>query len=319
MERSPVVFMFSGQGSQYYQMGRELYDGNSVFKENLDWFDRTIASRYKLPLLETIFDSAKKRSDTFEEPVLSSLAIFAVEHALAVTLQESGVIADKIIGSSMGMFVAATFADCITKEEGLDAIYSLMKNVKQCDNGTMIAVIANPSVYYNSAFLKQRCSLAAINFHSSFAIALPHNVMQDVESYLDRQEVIFQRLPVSRAYHSRWMDGAHRNFMDETRHIAFRKATIPLICCSRTARLGSTDINDLWYAVREPLLFGETVNKLDRDGSHRYIDVGPSGTMATYLKYILPPERRADIYGILAPSLPGVDRFNHVVSSMSTQ
>jgi malonyl CoA-acyl carrier protein transacylase len=71
-----------------------------------------------------------------------------------------------------------------------------------------------------------------------------------------------------------------------------------------------TDLPDdfFWRVVRHPIRFRETVAELERRGSHRYIDVGPSGTLATFVKYGLPQASSSTVHAILTPY--GQDRRN---------
>jgi hypothetical protein len=71
-----------------------------------------------------------------------------------------------------------------------------------------------------------------------------------------------------------------------------------------------------WDAVRQPIRFRETTAQLERQGPRRYIDVGPAGTLATFLKYGLPATTRSTVHAILTPF--GADRKNLAAVLAST-
>ncbi|MGO4779982.1 hypothetical protein AB4084_31365, partial [Lysobacter sp. 2RAB21] len=76
---------------------------------------------------------------------------------------------------------------------------------------------------------------------------------------------------------------------------------LPLVCCEQAAVL--TDLPDdfFWRAVRRPIRLRDTIAQLESQGPHRYIDVGPSGTMATFAKYALPAGSASTVHPALTP------------------
>src|SRR3990167_7103392 len=175
----PIVFMFSGQGSQYYQMGLDLYSENERFNKNINSLNTLIMNRFGISLIYTIYDKTKNISTPFSDPVLSTLAIYLIEYALASTLRDYHIEPDQIIGSSMGIFIASLFTNCIDKNQGLEAIYHLMRLVtEKCLSGRMIAVLDDPKLFDNSATLKKYCQLAAVDKGFCFVISMQ---LKDVE------------------------------------------------------------------------------------------------------------------------------------------
>lgn len=307
-----VVFMFSGQGSQYYQMGLDFYSENESFNKHLNSLNDIIKNRFDFSLIDIMYDQTKSIATPFSDPILSSLAIYLIEHALASTLLEQGIKPNQIIGSSMGIFVASTFANCLDTYQGLDAIYQLMRQIKEnCVEGCMLAVLSNPEFYYNSKLLNQYCELAAIDRGFSFVLSMQSTDVKYVEMHLEEAGILFQRLPVSRAYHSYRMDTIKEIFLDI--HLSTIEPKIPLICCTKTEKLSDLHITDLWDSVRKPLLFSDTIAKIEKDTTCHYIDVGPSGMMSTYLKYILPKSSTSKIYPILSPYKNSVKNFRQVL------
>lgn len=73
------------------------------------------------------------------------------------------------------------------------------------------------------------------------------------------------------------------------------------MCCEQAAVL--TDLPDdfFWRAVRRPIRLRDTIAQLESQGPYRYIDVGPSGTMATFAKYALPAGTASTVHPALTP------------------
>src|SRR5690349_11489627 len=91
MDSAPkTVFMFSGQGSQYFQMGKELFNKNDTFRTwmvRLDEIARRLAGR---SVIETLYSEAHRKADRFDCTLLTHPAIFMVEYSLAQTLMQAG-------------------------------------------------------------------------------------------------------------------------------------------------------------------------------------------------------------------------------------
>lgn len=58
---------------------------------------------------------------------------------------------------------------------------------------------------------------------------------------------------------------------------------------------------DFWRVVREPIRLRDTIAQLERAGTYRYVDLGAAGTLATFVKYALPPGSRSTTHAILTP------------------
>jgi bacillaene synthase trans-acting acyltransferase len=305
---SETVFMFSGQGSQYFQMGRPLFDGNHIFR---DWMMRLddIARRSSgRSVIKTLYSDAHGRGDSFDRTLLTHPAIFMVEYSLAQTLIHAGVRPDMVLGASLGSFTAATVAGFIGVEDALTAVMRQAIVLEEhCEPGGMTAVLADPAMY-TEEFLSDRSELAAVNFPSHFVVSGRGKELAEIEALLRRQEVGYQRLPVSLPFHSRWMDKAKAPFESFMQSVPCQHGQLPLVCCDQTAILFDLSDHYFWNVVRNPIRFRETITLLEQQDARRYIDVGPAGTLATFLKYGLPATTKSTVHAILTPF--GFDQKN---------
>lgn len=294
-----TVFMFSGQGSQHFQMGRQLFEANAVFRdwmERLDVLARRMSGR---SVLDAVYGSSK--AAVFDRTLLTHPAIYMVEVSLAQCLIDEGVEPDLTLGASLGSFAAATLAGCIAVEDAMAAVIEQALAFEgTCERGGMIAVLADPSLY-DEDFLKQRSEMAGINFNGHFAVAAPHRELAAIEAALKQRGVTHQRLAVSFAFHSRWVESAQARFAAFMRSIPLGKAALPMVCCEQGAALVDLPDDYFWQVVRHPIRFREAVAHLERQGRHRYIDVGPSGTLATFVKYALKDTSRSTAHAVLTP------------------
>src|SRR5215510_16507257 len=163
--------MFSGQGSQYFQMGKALYENNETFRGWMQRLDESALRESGLSVIETLYSTAHGKGDPFDRTVLTHPAIFMVEYSLAETLIEAGVRPDMVLGVSLGSFAAATVAGFIAVEDALTSVVrQAIAFEEYCQPGGMTAVLTDPALFAEQ-FFRDRCELAAVNFSSHFVIS----------------------------------------------------------------------------------------------------------------------------------------------------
>lgn len=302
-----TVFMFSGQGSHYFQMGKELFEHEPVFREWLTYFDGLARRTSGESLLDAIYSEAH-RTDVFDRTLSTHPAIFAVQYSLAQCLIHRGVAPDATLGTSLGSFVAATVAGAIDAESAMRAVIEQALALEdRCAPGGMIAVLSPPDSVVDS-IPKERFELAAVNFATHFTLSAPQEHLSQIEALLGRRQITHQRLPVSFAFHSRWIDDARPPFLSFANSLRVGRPRLPLVCCVLAETLTELPAAYLWRAVREPIRFRSAIAGLERASAHRYIDLGPSGTLAAFLKHGQLTGPGSSVHSILTPF--GRDRAN---------
>jgi bacillaene synthase trans-acting acyltransferase len=298
---SETVFMFSGQGSQYFQMGRPLFEEHRPFRRWMLTLDDQARALFGQSVIATLYDDARAKGDRFDRTLLTHPAIFMVEYALAQSLIESGVEPDLVLGVSLGAFAAAAIAGFIGVEDALTAVIRQATALETWgEPGAMTAVLADPALF-EQGVLGSDSELAAINLSSHFVIAARRAALDDIEATLRARQVSYQRLPVSFPFHSRWIDAAKVPFESSVRSLRYANGRLPMVCCDRACTLSHLDDDYFWRVVRHPIRFREATRHLEAERPRRYIDVGPAGTLATFLKYGLPATSRSTVHAILTP------------------
>src|SRR5262245_25312683 len=308
MDLNTTVFMCSGQGSQYFQMGRALYDGDDTFREWMIELDDIARGESGKSVIETLYSDAHGKGDPFDSTLLTHPAIFMVEFSLAQSLMRAGVRPGIVLGVSLGSFAAAAVAGHISVEDAMSAVARQAIALEECcEPGGMIAVLADPALFAEN-FLAGRSELAAVNFSSHFVVSARRAELAEIEAALMKRDIGYQRLPVSIPFHSQLMEGAKARFESFMRSIRLKRGRLPLACCDQVNILSDLSADYFWNVVRRRIQFRETIERLEREGARRYIDLGPSGTLATFLKYMAPAITRSTAHAILTPY--GLDRKN---------
>lgn len=285
-----VVWMFSGQGSQYFNMGRDLYDADAEFRAQMRRCDeayRTIAGG---SLLEVIYPADPRMAKgEFAELRLTHPALFCIQYSLAQTLLKRGWQPDLLLGYSLGEIVAAAVAGAASFEELLGAVVQQAEVLaREAQGGAMLAVLTVPSVVETGNPSFAGTWVAARNFASHFVLSGPVGAIERAERELRAREISVQRLPVPVAFHCPAMDVVETRIREIVGRVALREPRWPLVSVSRMEVLARISPEFFWQVVRQPVRFDETVSWLEARGPHAYVDLGPSGTLATFLKYALP-------------------------------
>ena len=114
--------------------------------------------------------------------------------------------------------------------------------------------------------------------------------LDGLEASLRARRVGLQRLPIRHAFHCPAVDPIEQELQASVAACRFGEPRVPII-----------ERKPVWDAVRQPVNFQATVTALEARGPWRYVDVGPSGTLATFVKYNLAPGRAADIVSTATP------------------
>lgn len=294
-----TVFMFSGQGSQYYGMGKQLFEENKVFRHWMTRLDRLAHGLAGRHLVDAIYGG--RISDVFAETALTHPAIFMVEYALAQCLIDGGIEPDLVMGASLGSFAAAAVAGQLDVEDALAAVLEQAAAFEAtCEPGGMLAVLGPPALF-DEYFIGSRSELAGVNFDSHFVVSARQAELHAIESGLNQRGITCQRLPVSFAFHSPAIDAARERFVNYMRCVPLRRGSLPLVCCAQGGEANAPAADYFWQVVRSPMRFRDALAHLERQGTHRYIDVGPAGTLATFVKYGLPASSASTAVALLTP------------------
>lgn len=283
MHSKRTVFMFSGQGSQYFQMGRSLFDADATFNRHLRQLDECVKDVCGRSVIDLIYHEGRSKSDDFSDFELSGPAIFMVQLALARTLVQSGLEPSLTLGASMGCYAALALGGALEPEEVLVTLIRQARGLNElCPRGVLLSVLG-PVQLHEREPLRSNCDIAAINFDGHFVIATTHDRLPIIEAHLNAEGKVFQRVAVAFPFHSHWIDPARKIF--ESASQANRDLGIPMACCARAEILRSTHSDYFWEVVRTPIRFGSTLAMLERQEPAFYVDIGPSGTLATFVKY----------------------------------
>ena len=228
-----VVFMFSGQGNQYVNMGLDLYRHFPVFRQEMDRCFEIINSLGQAEVKAVVYPPDQAATVAAEEKIhqfiYTSPLKFAFEYALARLLIHWGIRPDAMIGHSFGEYVAACLAGVFSLEDALNLALWRGRLLHELPEGAMLSVPLSEAELQLLLEERKALSLAAVNGPGLCIVSGPPVAVRELEAFLEEKGLEGVRLRVSRAGHSPLMAPIADAFRSRVAAVKRREPQIPYI------------------------------------------------------------------------------------------
>lgn len=288
-----VVFMFTGQGSQYPEMGKHLYHSEpeyaKLLKNNLSYVGVPLRDQVMAYLLEKNLE--KNDSNTENNPMVLQVALFILEYTLAQFWMYCGVKPHALIGHSLGEYVAATLSGVFTVKDALLAVCNRAKLMSKTAPGAMLAVFQSAEdLAPLLAEVKTSVSIALHNSPNNCVISGSPLDIESLQHIFEEQNITTRKLNVTHAFHSSLMDPILDDFNKSLEQIKFNPPQIPIISNLTGTWVKNDEIIKPGYWVshlRETVRFTEGLQSLSAQHYNLFLEIGPGKTLTSFAKEIV--------------------------------
>ncbi len=284
-KRKPnVVFMFSGQGSQYANMCLDLYNTEDVFRENLDKCFEILARFTDQDLKKILFrnDATEINNTENTQPLL-----FSVEYALAQLIMSWGIHPEVMVGHSIGEYVAACLSEVFSLEDALYLVSQRGKLMQKASKGAMLSVSISEKELQPYLTKNGKISLAAVNSSDLCVLAGEFEEIDSIKSILEEKEYSCKELRTSHAFHSHMMDEILEEFRNIVKTIQL-KSPQKAFYSNLTGELVSDSqvLNPEYWVnhVRGTVRFSKCVENLTKKEETLFVEVGPGKVLSSLVR-----------------------------------
>jgi len=286
--KSPVIFMFPGQGAQYVNMARALYEFVPAFNEPLNACLQFLAPVLGLDLRRIIFPSPEAAGDAerqLEQTSNTQIALFVIEYALAKMLQEWGIKPAAMIGHSIGEYVAACLAGVFSLEDGLRLVAARGRLMGKIERGAMCSIPLSAAEV--SAMLGPKLSLASINSATLCVASGPLAEIVELEKRLLQKEIPFRRLHTSHAFHSAMVEPVVKPFLEVLRRVTLNSPRMPYVSNLTGTWISAAEATAPHYWIkhlRQTVQFAAGLTELCQTTDAVLLEVGPGRVLSSLVK-----------------------------------
>ena len=280
----PVIFLCSGQGSQYLSMARGLYESEPEFRSAIDFCADYLHQFIGIDLRTVLFPddaAASVAAELLDQTRITQPALFVVEYALAKLWSSWGIKPAAMIGHSVGELAAACIAGVFSLEAGLQIIAERGRLMQSLPAGSMTAVPLPESRVI--PLLNGKLSLASVNGGDQCVVSGPDQAIGRLERSLADSGTEYHRLRVSHAFHSSMMDPILREFAEFVRKFDLAPPRIPYISSATGTWITDAEATDPNYwsgQLRQTVRFLDGIAEALKIPDAILLEIGPGNTLS---------------------------------------
>ena len=289
-----VAYQFSGQGTQYVGMGRDLYDAEPVYRvvvdESADLLEPILGLDLRLLMFADPNDEAAAAK--LERTEFAQSAIFVTELALAELWQSWGVTPQAMIGHSLGEYVAATLAGVFAREDALRLVALRGSLMQTLEPGAMISVPLGELALQQ--YVTKDVCVAGLNSPRASVLSGPTTSIESLEARLEKDGIAARRLRTSHAFHSAMIEPMLSKFEAAVAKLPLHEPKLSFVSSVTGTWITTEEATSAHYwamQCRQPVRYSEALACLIADGYDLLLEIGAGKTLTTLAMQQTPPDQ----------------------------
>ncbi len=313
----PLVFVFTGQGTQWWAMGRQLLEREPIFRRTVDEIDVLFREEAGWSLTEQL-RRPEERSEIPTRTDVAQPAIFAVQAALAELWRSWGIRPDKVIGHSVGEVAAAWCAGVYSLADAVHVIHHRSRLQQRVGGGRMLAVgITEAEAIQAIGEESGRVHVGGVNSPNLITLSGDAEPLERLEAKLQREGRFTRWLRISFAFHSHQMDPIRDELLQALADIRPQPSRLPFVSTvtGETHRGEDMGAEYWWKNVRRPVRFGPALSAMLAEQEHLLLEIGPHPALEAPLRECQAAQRRS---ALVTHSLRrGADESEEMLSGLA--
>lgn len=281
-----VYFMFSGQGSQYQGMGRDIYYGDNsefisrVFKKEVDRIFSCLSETQREEYMDVLYGTEKR--ERINQTKYTQFALFVTEYALAKSLLKLGIKPVALLGHSIGEVTASAIAGIWSLEDAVKIVIARGELMQAQKTGSMLAVMADVSKIEN--LLNDKVWVSLKNTSGRCVVGGSKEDIEEFEKILSQNEIGHTLLRTSHAFHTPMMKSASEKFEKLLETITFNKPQYPIISNVTGDYADNRIMTPHYWAehIMSCVMFENDLQVMMQSESGIGIEIGAGRTLTTF-------------------------------------
>ncbi|GAM27561.1 hypothetical protein SAMD00019534_107370 [Acytostelium subglobosum LB1] len=322
-DKKKIAFVCSGQGQQWISMGKELFEGNAVFRSQFIRCSSLFQALSGWSLIDKLFDP--RNTEAIHDTWLAQPSIFAVQVGIAAVLKEAGVRPSSIIGHSLGEVVAAHIAGMLTLEDSIKLMWtrSHLQN-KTTGTGKMCIVVSSKDDILALADrygLAGQIVIAGNNSSKSVGISGSNAAMETFMNIMKDEHVAFKPIRINAGFHSYLMDTIKDEFFKLFPNITLSCPKVPFYSTTTGQLIDSSNyqtlgVNYWWSNLRETVMFKEALTELmNREEMDCFLEISAHPIISYFVNHMI--RERSTNHVILSTMSRDASNHDTIMSLLS--
>ena len=272
-----LAFVFSGQGPQWWAMGRELMRQEPTFLASLEECDAIFRRYGGLSILDEL--QRDEASSRLAQTEIAQPALFALQVALARQWESWGIRPDAVVGHSLGEVAAAYVGGALTLEDAARLTLHRGRVMQRATGqGRMAAVeLPLPAAEQIVAASAGKLSVAALNSPTSTVLSGDAAALRNALAQLEARGVQQHILGVDYAFHSYQMQPLEADLVQGLKGLIARAAALPIYSTVTGRECDGASFDAAYWGrnLTQPVCLAPAVRELIAAGHDVFLEIGP--------------------------------------------